>query len=127
MKLARQALPHETFPKDACDKKWVVFSSPTFKKTKKVPNYLGRYVHRTAIANNSIITLENDHVTFRFQNSSAREWKTMRLAAIGVPSPRSATCSAEGFSQSALLWHSAPDQQDYPEEVATAVDGEGSS
>lgn len=82
MKLAREALPNETFHKEVWDKEWVVFSKPTFKKTKKVLNYLGRYVHRTAITNDNIIALENDHVTFRYQDSSTRKWKTMRLAAM---------------------------------------------
>ena len=54
MKLAREALPNETFPQEVWDKEWVVFSKPTFKKTKKVLNYLGRYVHRTAITNDYI-------------------------------------------------------------------------
>ena len=82
MKLAREALPNATFPQDVWDKEWVVFSRPTFKKTKKVLNYLGRYVHRIAITNNSIIAQENDHVTFRYQDSTTRQWKTMRLAAM---------------------------------------------
>jgi hypothetical protein len=80
MKLAREALPNETFPQEVWDKEWVVFSKPIFKKTKKVLNYLGRYVHRTAITNDNIIALENDHVTFRYQDSSTGKWKTMRLA-----------------------------------------------
>ncbi len=82
MKRARKALPKETFPREVWDKEWVVFSRPTFKKTKKVLNYLGRYVHRIAITNNSIIALANDHVTFRYQDATTREWKTMRLAAM---------------------------------------------
>jgi len=82
MKLARKALPEDAFPKEVWNQNWVVFSRPTFKKTKKVLNYLSRYVYRVAITNNSIIALENDHVTFRYQNSTTREWKTMRLAAM---------------------------------------------
>jgi hypothetical protein len=82
MKLARKTLPNGTFPQEVWDKEWVVFSKPTFKKTKKVLNYLGRYVHRIAIANENIIALENDHVTFRYQDSTTREWKTMPLAAM---------------------------------------------
>ena len=46
MKLVRKALPKETFPKEAWDHDWVVFSRPTFKKTKKVLTYLSRYVYR---------------------------------------------------------------------------------
>lgn len=82
MKLARKTLPEDKFPREVWDKEWVVFSRPTFKKAKKVLTYLGRYVHRIAIANNSIIALENDHVTFRYQNSTTREWKAMRLPAM---------------------------------------------
>jgi hypothetical protein len=82
LKLARKALPKGAFPKEVGDQKWVVFSRPTFKKTKKVLNYLSRYVHRVAITNNSIVAMENDHVTFRYQNSKTGEWKTMRLAAM---------------------------------------------
>lgn len=82
MKRARKALAEVTFPPVVWDKDWVVFSRPTFKKTKKVLTYLSRYVHRVAIANNSIIALENDHVTFRYQNADTRQWKCMRLSAM---------------------------------------------
>jgi hypothetical protein len=82
MKRARKALPTTTFPREVWEKDWVVFSRPTFKKTKKVLAYLSRYVYRVAITNNSIIALEKDHVTFRYQNSDTRQWKTMRLTAM---------------------------------------------
>ena len=82
MKRARKALPAISFPGEVWEKDWVVFSRPTFKKTKKVLSYLSRYVYRVAITNNSIIALEKDHVTFRYQNADTRQWKTMRLSAI---------------------------------------------
>ena len=82
MKQARNALPEESFPQEVWNNNWVVFSRPTFKQAKKVLHYLGRYVYRVAIANNSIIAMENDHVTFRYQNASTRQWKTMRLKAM---------------------------------------------
>jgi hypothetical protein len=81
MTLARKALPKETFPKAAWDKEWVVFCKPTFNRARKVLRYLGRYVHRIAITNNRILSLENDAVTFRYQNSDTKEWKTMQLPA----------------------------------------------
>ena len=81
MKLARKALPEETFPNEVWDKEWVVFCRPTFKQAKKVLRYLGRYVHRIAITNNRLISLENGNVTFRYQNSDTRQWKSMRLPA----------------------------------------------
>lgn len=81
MKQATKALPHETFPKEVWDKEWVVFCKPTFNRAKKVLHYLGRYVHRIAITNNRLLSLENGQVTFRYQNSGTRQWKTMPLPA----------------------------------------------
>jgi Putative transposase/Transposase zinc-binding domain len=68
MKLARKALPKESFPKEVWDKKWVVFCKPTFNRAKKVLRYLGRYVHRIAITNNRIQSLENGRVRTRINN-----------------------------------------------------------
>ena len=81
IKRARKALPTLSFPREVWEKDWVVFSRPTFRKTKKVLAYLSRYIYRVAITNNSIIALENDHVTFRYQNADTRQWKTMRITA----------------------------------------------
>jgi hypothetical protein len=81
MKLAGKALPEETLPKEVWDKEWVVFCKPTFNRAKKVLRYLGRYVHRIAITNDRLLGLENGNVTFRYQHSDTRQWKTMRLKA----------------------------------------------
>ncbi len=81
MRLARKALPQESFPKEAWDKEWVVFCRPTFNRAKKVLRYLGRYVHRIAITNNRLVSMENGIVTFRYQDSDTRQWKTMSLPA----------------------------------------------
>lgn len=81
MKMARKALPEETFSQEVWNKEWVVFCKPTFNRARKVLNYLGRYVHRIAITSNRILSLENGRVTFRYQNSETREWKPMQLPA----------------------------------------------
>lgn len=81
MTMAKKALPKETFPKEVWDKEWVVFCKPTFNRAKKVLRYLGRYVHRIAICNNRILSMQNNHVTFRYQNSESRQWKNMSLPA----------------------------------------------
>lgn len=81
MKLARKALPQESFPKEVWDKEWVVFCRPTFKKARKVLRYLGRYVHRIAITNDRLLSLGNGNVSFRYQNSDTHQWQTMRLPA----------------------------------------------
>jgi len=81
MKLARRALPEEKFPEEVWHKEWVVFSRPTFNRARKVLRYLGRYVHRIAISNDRILTLEQGIVRFRYQHSYAGTWKTMPLPA----------------------------------------------
>lgn len=81
MKLARTALPEEAFPREVWDKEWVVFCKPAFNRARKVLRYLGRYIHRIAITNNRIVSLRAGMVSFRYQNSDTRQWKTMALPA----------------------------------------------
>lgn len=79
MKLAREALPEETFSKEVWNKEWVVFCKPTFNRARKVLRYLGRYVHRIAITNDRILSTKDGSVTFRYQHSGTGIWKTMTL------------------------------------------------
>jgi hypothetical protein len=81
MKMARKALPKESFPQEIWGKEWVVFCKPTFNRAKKVLRYLSRYVHRIAISNNRILSLQNGIVTFRYQHSDTKQWQTMPLPA----------------------------------------------
>jgi hypothetical protein len=41
--------------------------------------YLAPYIYRVAITNNRIESIENDHATFRFKNSSTHQWETKTL------------------------------------------------
>ena len=115
---------HGNLPQEVWNKDWVVFSRPTFKKTKKVLTYLSRYVYRVAIANNSIIALENDHVAFRYQDADTRQWKIMTLPAMEFLRRFLQHVLPKGFHRS-LLWLSAPRQQENPEKAATVVVGKG--
>lgn len=81
MAKARKALPKESFPQELWHTDWVVKIKPPVRNPKKVLDYLGRYVHRIAIANSRIVSLEEGMVTFRYQESESRKWKTMTLAA----------------------------------------------
>jgi hypothetical protein len=61
---------------------WVVYAKPPFGGPAQVRAYLGRYTHRVAIANSRIVTVDDDHVAFRWKdyrgNGRDRE-KVMRL------------------------------------------------
>lgn len=82
MALARKALPQITFPQDIWEKDWVVFAKPSVQGADKVLAYLARYVHRIAITNNRILSIDEGQVTFRYKDSREQRWKTMTLPAL---------------------------------------------
>jgi len=51
-------------------KDWIVYSKPPFGGPEYVLQYLGRYTHRVAISNHRLVTLTDDHVTFRWRDSA---------------------------------------------------------
>lgn len=81
MKRLRKALPQERFAEELWQTDWVVKIKPPIKNPKKVLDYLGRYVHRIAIANSRIVAHEEGQVTFRYQESDSGKWKAMTLPA----------------------------------------------
>ena len=58
-----------------------MYCKPTVQGADKVLNYLGRYVHRVAIANSRIISIEDGKVTFRYKDSKGHQSKIMTLKA----------------------------------------------
>ena len=82
MHMAQKTLPNETFPKSAWKTKWVVYCKPTAQSTDKVLTYLGRYIHRIAITNNRIISIDHNNITFRYKDSQNHCWKTLSLPAL---------------------------------------------
>jgi len=81
MELARSALPQLRFPDSLFKKEWVVYSKASVQGTGKVVNYLARYVHRVAITNGRILSMDNGEVRFRYKDSREKAWKTMTLTA----------------------------------------------
>jgi len=62
--------------------KWVVHAKPPFKGPEEVVKYIGRYTHRVAISNQSINTIDNDEIVFKFKNAKKnRMWDTAKLSA----------------------------------------------
>jgi hypothetical protein len=81
MAAAAKALPHVAIPKTVWDADWVVYCKPVVQGPDAVLQYLGRYVHRGAIANSRIVSLHDGQVAFRYQKSGSRRWRTMTLPA----------------------------------------------
>ena len=84
----QNAMPCLTIPKEVWEKEWVVYCKPTVQGSEKVIEYLGRYVHRVAITNNRILSIENGRVTFRYKQTKKykkkwkNSWRTMTLPAL---------------------------------------------
>ncbi len=76
-----KALPHVAIPKTVWNTDWVVYCKPVVQHGDKVLQYLGRYVHRVAISNSRIVEVDDGKVTFRYQKTGSRRWRTMTLAA----------------------------------------------
>ncbi len=69
-------------PKSIWQKDWVVHCKPAVQGTRTVLNYLARYIHRVAITNSRIVSIDNGKVTFRYKDSkSGAQTKTMTVSA----------------------------------------------
>jgi len=81
MSLARRALPHISFPEIPWSKRWVVFAKPVVRDPQRVLQYLGRYVHRTALSDKAILADSDDTVAFAYRDSRHQQRKSMSLPA----------------------------------------------
>ncbi|MHC5112520.1 MAG: IS91 family transposase [Planctomycetota bacterium] len=79
--MVKKAMPCLTIPRMRQGREWVVYAKPTVQGADAVLNYLGRYVHRIAISNSRIVSIDDGRVTFRYQKSGETSWKTMSLSA----------------------------------------------
>ena len=74
---------------------WVVYAKPPFGGPQQVLEYLGRYTHRVAIANERLVSMEDGKVSFR--------WKDYRHQ----QRPKTMTISVDEFIRRFLL-HTLP-------------------
>lgn len=81
MALARMALPQGQMPSIPAKKRWVTFAKPVVQGADKVIEYLGRYVHKTAISNHAIVAADDQSVTFRYTDSRTHHRHLMKLPA----------------------------------------------
>jgi hypothetical protein len=75
------ALPDVQFPPSLWRRDWVVYCKPAIQGTDKVLEYLARYVHRIAITNSRILSIDNGQVAFRYKPTDESAWKTMTVTA----------------------------------------------
>ena len=79
--LARKVLPAVRFPEIPWGKHWIAFTKEAVQGPERVLEYLGRYVHRTALTDKAILHCDDKTVTFAYRDSSDHRRKTMTLGA----------------------------------------------
>ena len=76
-----QAEPFHRLLSTVRNKKWVVYAKRPFASPETVLAYLGRYTHRTAIANHRIVAVHEETVTFSYRDrKDSGQQKLMTLA-----------------------------------------------
>lgn len=78
--MVRSQLPHLELPASVRHKNWLVYCKPTVQGPDRVLDYLARHVHRGAIANGRIISIDDGKVTFRYQRTKSPQSKIMTLS-----------------------------------------------
>jgi hypothetical protein len=78
---AKLALPDQTWAAGVWKQDWVVHAEPILQRPDAVLNYLGRYVHRVAITNNRILSIQDGRVSFRYRKVGESHNRTMTLSA----------------------------------------------
>ena len=68
----------ETVPAEVWKKSWVIHSEPVG-SGRGAMVYLARYLFRVAISNSRLLNLDDDHVTFEYEDSDTKERREMPL------------------------------------------------
>ena len=79
LRRARRALPDGTLPW-LPDKPWVAYAKPALHGARQVLAYLGRYVHRTTLAERALMHVDERAVRLRYQDHRDHQRKTMTLS-----------------------------------------------
>ena len=79
--LVRRACADIALPRSIWSQDWVVYAKPAVQGADRVLEYLGRYVHRVAITNSRIVSIDDGRVVFRYKRVGGSTWKTMALDA----------------------------------------------
>lgn len=64
---------------------WVVYAKPPFAGSQQVLEYVGRYTHRIAIANQRLLDMNNGQVRFRYTNDRAAPSQTPQTMPLEAP------------------------------------------
>lgn len=77
--LRKQKALDKPLAKQLMQKEWVVFAKDSFAGPQSVVEYLGRYSHKVAISNHRIVSMDDQKVSFRWQDYRDNTQKVMQL------------------------------------------------
>lgn len=75
----KKLMPEIEIPAAVRRKKWNVYIKPAMQGPEGLLKYLGRYVHRIAISNGRLVSLEDGKVTFVYKDYRDKQKKRMTL------------------------------------------------
>lgn len=81
VQMVRKHLPQVRLPESLWQDNWVVYCKPAMQGPDKVLRYLARYVHRVALPNSRITSIENGNVAFRYMPLKGSGPRIMTLGA----------------------------------------------
>ena len=77
----RQQYKDVEVPPSVRRKEWVVHCKPAVQGSDSVLSYLARYIHRVAITNSRILSIDNGQVCFRYRGTGTTQTRIMTVSA----------------------------------------------
>jgi hypothetical protein len=71
-----------TLPRKTWRRAWCCYCKPYGNGKQAVLQYLARYAFRIAITNARIVAMDATHVTFRYKDRDANQWRMCRLTGV---------------------------------------------
>jgi hypothetical protein len=71
-----------TLPRKTWKRAWCCYCKPYGHGKQAVLRYLARYAFRIAITNARLVAMDATHVTFRYKDREANQWRTCRLTGV---------------------------------------------
>jgi predicted nucleic acid-binding Zn ribbon protein len=71
-----------SLPRKTWKRAWCCYCKPYGHGKQAVLQYLARYAFRIAITNARIVAMDDTHVTFRYKDREANQWRTCRLTGV---------------------------------------------
>jgi DNA-directed RNA polymerase subunit RPC12/RpoP len=96
-----------SLPRKTWKRAWCCYCKPYGQGKQAVLQYLARYAFRIAITNARLFAMDDTHVTFRYKDRDANQWRTCRLTGVEFLRRLLMHVLPKGFHKARYygLWH----------------------